>query len=235
MTDSEDKNRVGARHWLRLIAVYLLIPLVLFLCAGDLAWWQGWLVGLAIFASGIGARLWAEYRHPGLTAARQDPDAMRNAKAWDKVLAPLMGVTMGFPMLIVAGLDHRYGWSADLPFPLVITGLALVYTGYGFAAWAFAENRFFLSVTREQLDAEHALCDSGPYRLVRHPGYAGNVLAQYGIVLALASPWVLIPATAALVVSVLRIKFEDSALQGELTGYAEYAGRVRYRLIPGLY
>ena len=79
------------------------------------------------------------------------------------------------------------------------------------------------------------MCDSGPYRFVRHPGYAGNIPPLFGIVLALSSVWALIPAAVALIVTVIRTVLEDQTLQEELPGYREYAQRVRYRLIPGIY
>ena len=79
------------------------------------------------------------------------------------------------------------------------------------------------------------MCDSGPYRIVRHPGYAGNILALLGIVLALGSLWALIPAAAALVIAVMRTALEDQTLQEELPGYQEYAQRVHYRFFPGIY
>jgi len=79
------------------------------------------------------------------------------------------------------------------------------------------------------------VCDSGPYRFVRHPGYAGNILPLLGIVLALSSLWTIIPAAVALVITMIRTALEDQTLQEELPGYQEYARRVRYRLIPGIY
>jgi protein-S-isoprenylcysteine O-methyltransferase Ste14 len=156
-------------------------------------------------------------------------------KPWDKVLAPLMALSLSFPLVIVAGLDHRYGWSPLFPTWLNIVGLLLVALGYAFATWAFAENRFFSSVVRIQTDRGHVVCDSGPYRIVRHPGYAGNLLALPGLVLALDSAWTLIPAGVALVVALLRTALEDRTLQEELPGYREYKSRVRYRLLPGVY
>ena len=107
--------------------------------------------------------------------------------------------------------------------------------GYAFAAWAVAENRFFSSVVRIQTDRGHVVCDSGPYRFVRHPGYAGNILALLGIILALGSIWTLIPAAIASIIAVIRTALEDQTLQEELPGYRDYARRVRYRLIPGMY
>jgi len=218
-----------------MIITFLLIPLVLMISAGDFGWWQAWVFSLMFVAVGIGSRIWAERRHPGLLAERANFENAQDVKPWDKVLSPLMAVSVSFPMVIVAGLDHRYGWSAAFPIWLNILGFILIAAGYATAAWALAENRFFSGVVRIQTDREHAVCDTGPYRIVRHPGYAGSVLALPGIALALSSVWTLIPAAIALVISVIRTALEDRTLQEELPGYREYAQRVRYRLVPGIY
>ena len=215
--------------------VYLLIPLILFICGGDLGWWQAWLYSMLILAAGIGGRMWAEQRHPGLTVERQNIETIQNAKAWDKVLAPLMAVSVVFPIVIVAGLDHRFNWSPEFPLWLSVVGFSFIAFSYAFAAWALAENRFFSGVVRIQTDRGHVVCDSGPYRIVRHPGYAGNILPLAGIVMALGSIWTLIPAMVALIITVIRTTLEDRTLQDELPGYRDYAQRVRYRLIPGIF
>jgi protein-S-isoprenylcysteine O-methyltransferase Ste14 len=168
-------------------------------------------------------------------AERQNIENIQNAKAWDKVLAPLMALSIGYPMVFVAGLDHRYNWSSEFPLWLIVIGFILISLGYAFAAWALAENRFFSSVVRIQTDRGHVVCDSGPYRFVRHPGYAGNILALFGIVLALGSVWTLIPAAVASIIAVTRTVLEDQTLQEELPGYRDYARRIRYRLIPWIY
>ncbi len=231
----EAVEKVSPRQWIRLIVVYLSIPLVLFVCGGDFGWWQAWVYALLIVAAGVGGRILAERRHPGLTAERQNTKSVQEAKAWDKVLAPLMALSISFPLVIVAGLDHRFGWSPVFPLWLIVLGIFLIALGYAFAVWAFVENRFFSSVVRIQTDRGHVVCDSGPYRIVRHPGYAGNILPLPGIVLALSSLWTLIPAAVALVIAVIRTALEDQTLQEELPGYQEYARRVRYRLFPGIY
>jgi len=226
---------VSPRQWIGLVVVYLSIPLVLLACGGDFGWWQAWVYALLIVAISIGGRIWAERRHPGLTAERQNIEKMQSAKAWDKVLAPLMALSISFPLVIVAGLDHRFNWSPEFPLWLIVLGFILISLGYAFAAWAFVENRFFSSTVRIQTDRGHVVCDSGPYRIVRHPGYAGNILPLLGIVLALGSVWTLIPAAVALTITVIRTTLEDRTLQDELPGYRDYARRVRYRLIPGIF
>ena len=223
------------RQWIALIVVYLSIPLFLFVCAGDIGWWQAWAYSLLIVAVGLGGRFLAEQRHPGLMAERQNIDNIQTVKAWDKALAPLMAFSISYPLVIVAGLDHRFGWSPAFPLWLILLGFFLIAFGYAFAVWAIVENRYFSSVVRIQTDRGHVVCDSGPYRIVRHPGYGGNILPLLGIVLALSSLWTLIPAAVALVIAVIRTALEDRTLQEELPGYKEYALRVRYRLFPGIY
>jgi protein-S-isoprenylcysteine O-methyltransferase Ste14 len=220
---------------MRLIVTYLFIPLVLFACAGDLGWWQAWAFALLLVAAGIGGRIWAEKRHPGLLVERaSSPDAAA-VKPWDRVLAPLMAISSSFLIVIVAGLDHRFEWSPVFPLWLILLGLILIALGYAFGVWALAENRFFSGVVRIQTDRGHAVCDSGPYRIVRYPGYAGNILALPGIVLALSSVWALIPAAIASIIAIVRTALEDGTLQEELPGYRNYARRVRYRLLPPIY
>jgi len=225
----------GPRLWAGVVLVYLSIPLILLACGGDVGWWQAWVYAVLIVAAGVGARFLAEKRHPGILVERVTSEKTMNAKPWDKVLSPLMAISFTFPLVIVAGLDHRYGWSPLFPAWLTILGLVIIALGYTFASWALVENRFFSSTVHIQTERGHTVCDSGPYRLVRHPGYAGNLLAIAGIIMALNSVWTLIPAAAALVIGVIRTALEDRTLQDELPGYPDYAGRVRYRLFPGIY
>lgn len=230
-------QRVTAREWLRLTLAHLSVPLTLLACGGDIRWWQAWVFSVLLVAAGVGGRIWAEWRHPGLMAERERTRSLKTAdvKAWDKVLAPLMALSLSFPLVIVAGLDHRFGWSPVFPTWLNVIGILLVASGYAFGAWALVENRFFSTMVRIQTDRGHVVCDSGPYRMVRHPGYAGSLLPLPGIVLTLGSAWTLIPAAVALVVAVIRTALEDRTLQEELPGYREYTNRVRHRLLPGVY
>ncbi|WP_273565683.1 methyltransferase family protein [Maribacter halichondriae] len=233
--DQHGYEKAGALNWIKLILTYLLMPLVLLIIGWDLAWWQGWLYSVLFLVIGIGSRVLAEKRHPGLMAERGNFGKNQNVKPWDKVLAPLMAISLSFPLFIVAGLDHHFGWSPEFPIWLNILGFILIKFGYAFASWAIIENRFFSSVTRIQKERGHVVCDSGPYRIVRHPGYAGNILALPGIVLALGSIWTIIPVIAALIIAVIRTVLEDKTLQEELLGYRDYVRRVRYRLIPGVF
>ena len=101
-------EKVGVRNWLRLILFYLLLPLVLLLFGWDLAWWQGWLYSVLFLVIGLGSRVIAEKRHPGLMAERVKFGKDQNVKPWDKILAPLMAISLSFPLFVVAGLDHHF-------------------------------------------------------------------------------------------------------------------------------
>ncbi len=102
--------------WLGLLGTYLLIPLVLFGCSGwDFGWWQAWIFSLLVIIAGVAGRFLAERRHPGLMAERVSFKRDSLIKPWDKVLSPLMSISVGFPMHIVAGLDHQFGWSPIFP------------------------------------------------------------------------------------------------------------------------
>ena len=122
--------------------------------------------------------------------------------------------------------------ASDLPFRSLRFTAAL---GYAFAVWALVENRFFSSMVRIQTDRGHVVCDSGPYRIVRHPGYVGSMVHMAGSCLALGSWWALIVAASVAAVMVVRTDLEDRALQAELEGYTEYARHVRYRLLPWIW
>lgn len=223
------------RLWFGIIVTYISVPIILLVCGGDVCWWQGWVYFMLLFLAGIGGRVLAEKRHPGILVERVNMQKAQKAKPWDKVLAPLMAISLTFPIVIVAGLDHRYGWTPMFSTSLQIVGLVLITIGYAFATWALVENRFFSSTVHIQTERGHTVCDSGPYRVVRHPGYAGNLLAVVGIIMALNSLWTIIPAVVALVIAVMRTSLEDKTLQGELTGYLDYTKRVSYRLFPGIY
>ena len=158
-----------------------------------------------------------------------------DTKPWDKALLSLFGLAYLF-VPITGALDAgRYGWSS-MPQALWVLGLVLYAVFTFFTTWAMAVNTHFEKTVRIQTDREHRVIDTGPYRIVRHPGYAGTIL---GFLLSppflLLSWWALVPAGAAALVLVVRTALEDRFLRRELEGYAEYAKRVRYRLVPFLW
>lgn len=228
-------DEVSVRGWLAVVAAYLIVPLVLLVVGRDPCWWQAWAFSLLALVAGVGGRAWAERRHPGLQADRMRFGRGQQVKPWDRVLAPLMGFSVLYLLVIVAALDHRYGWTTPFPTSVNVVGLLLCASGYGFSVWALVENRFFTSTVRIQTERGHQVCDTGPYRIVRHPGYAGTLLSVVGTPLALDTLLTFVAAGFALVVSLVRTVLEDHTLMEELPGYREYARRVPYRLFPGLW
>jgi protein-S-isoprenylcysteine O-methyltransferase Ste14 len=136
---------------------------------------------------------------------------------------------------VVAGLDELFGWSPAYSLPLKILAFLAIFAGYALGSYALIENRFFSGMVRLQVDRDQQVVSGGPYRWVRHPGYAGALLTYPAIPVLLDSSWAFLPAVLTIMVLVIRTALEDRFLQQELTGYRDYAGRVRYRLIPGVW
>jgi len=128
-----------------------------------------------------------------------------------------------------------FGWSKGFSTMIEILALVVILAGYTIATYALIENRFFSGVVRIQSERGHQVVSSGPYRVIRHPGYAGAVLYYLATPFLLDSWWALLPAVIASVLLIIRTHLEDRFLQNELTGYREYASRVHYRLFPGVW
>jgi protein-S-isoprenylcysteine O-methyltransferase Ste14 len=210
-------------------AIFLILAAVaLFAAAGTIAILGFWLY-LAILAAIIVASLLS--LDPGLLRERMRPGGQRPP------LALRLFTIVMFLHWIVAGLDRgRFHWSDSVPPWIQAIGLITLAAGYALCFWAMAVNRFFSSVVRIQSDRGQHVVASGPYACVRHPGYLA------GIVIILASGPALGSWLAALLVIVSSLPFllyravsEDRVLQAELPGYADYARRVRWRLVPGIW
>jgi protein-S-isoprenylcysteine O-methyltransferase Ste14 len=207
--------------------------IILFAGAGTLRWGAAWALLAIICAGAIASGLLVHRRDPQLAAERGVPGA--NAKKWDRWLGAWVGDAGPMTLYLVAALDKRWGWSAPLGPTMQALALLLVVAGHAAWTWAMANNRFFSKLVRIQTDRGHAVASGGPYRLVRHPGYAAAVLYTPCMAIGLGSLWALLPAAITVAVFVVRTRLEDRALQAELPGYREYAARVRYRLIPGVW
>jgi len=137
---------------------------------------------------------------------------------------------------LVAGLDAvRFGPAITIPPSIQAAALLVFATGYGFTFWAVLSNPFFSTFVRIQDDRNQSVVSSGPYALVRHPGYAGALLSHLALPLALGSVWALVPAIIGTIFFVARTSREDRTLQQGLAGYREYQARVRWRLLPGVW
>jgi len=138
--------------------------------------------------------------------------------------------------VVVAPLDSgRWHWSAELPAAMRILGIAGFVVGFWLVVDAMRANRYFSPVIRIQGERSHQVVDQGPYAIIRHPGYLGMLIVSPMAVLALGSWWALVPAGLYWTLILRRVVAEDRFLRANLDGYAQYAGRVRSRMIPGVW
>jgi protein-S-isoprenylcysteine O-methyltransferase Ste14 len=199
--------------------------------AGRLDWWQAWAF-LGIYFGAILFNALVVLRHdPELAAERAETGP--NAKSWDRLLRSLLTL-LTLLVLVAAGLDARLGWS-HLPLAVTMAGLLLIVAGNAVVSWAMSANRFYSRVVRIQYDRGQQVCTTGPYRFVRHPGYVGSIVYSLATPFALGSSWATIPALLVVLVFGIRTALEDRTLRAELEGYPEYAARVRFKLLPGVW
>jgi protein-S-isoprenylcysteine O-methyltransferase Ste14 len=218
----------------RMLIVIVLFPLIPMIISGNWAWWEAWTYGLiSVFGLFI-SRMLAAQRNPDILEERARSMDLEDAKSWDKILAPSLAFG-NILILIVAGLDQLFGWTSPFGLPVKIVSLVVIILGFLFGSWAMVENRFFSGVVRIQKDRGHRVVSTGPYRFVRHPGYAGALWTYLALPLLLDSIWAFIPAVLLIGVLVLRTALEDRTLQEELPGYKDYARQTRYRLVPGIW
>jgi protein-S-isoprenylcysteine O-methyltransferase Ste14 len=201
----------------------------LFVASGRLDWVWAW----AYLGVGVGiVAINALVLPPELIAERGQ--IKEDTKSWDKVLGILLIIsTLG--TVIVTGLDKRFGWSLSLAVVVHLVALIFYALAQGLFTWAMASNKFFSGTVRIQKERGHTVASGGPYRYVRHPGYVGYIASWIATSLALGSLWALIPAGLVMGLMVVRTTLEDKTLQAELDGYKDYAARVRYRLLPGVW
>jgi protein-S-isoprenylcysteine O-methyltransferase Ste14 len=205
---------------------------VAILLAGGWDWLWGWVYMGLLFAAMAAHLVVLLPINPALLADRSEGLRQEGAKPWDRPIVAA-SVACYIVSMILSGLDRRWGWSGALPLAVHLGGIALFVLAWVVFLWAMACNPFFSESVRIQ--PGHRVAASGPYRLVRHPGYVGALLQYISTPLVLGSWWALIPAALAVAGYVLRTALEDQTLCRELPGYADYAARVRHRLLPGIW
>jgi protein-S-isoprenylcysteine O-methyltransferase Ste14 len=206
--------------------------LVWFGIAGRLTWWQGW-VFLFLFVAYVGALVWRLWKsNPELLRERNQPGG--KVQPWDRAVMRIYSVIL-LILLTVTALDGgRYLWSS-VPLGIQLVGWLLISVA-GFVVWhVMMTNAYLSSWARLQEDREQIVVQTGAYRRIRHPMYLGIILAFLGIPVALASWWAMIPSIVIVGLFVYRTHREDLMLIHGLNGYADYAERVRYRLLPGIW
>jgi protein-S-isoprenylcysteine O-methyltransferase Ste14 len=213
------------------ILLYYLSAAIYFFAAGrwdlTLAWTYFTMNCLVSLVLVVGLGL----KDPGLLKERIKPGPGER----DKLFRPV-GTLMSVATMVVAGVDAgRRHWWPVVPEWLQMLGLALVLVGMLFLSWALLTNSFFSIAVRLQPDRQQMLVTSGPYAIVRHPGYTGGFLYLFFTGLALGSWWATLTTIPAMVLTVRRTLLEEAMLREGLPGYNEYAARVRYRVLPGIW
>jgi len=222
------------RAIVQMVIVVFIAPFIPLIISGQWDWWQAWAYATASILAFVISRLIVARKHPDLLKERARFMQAKDTKPWDKVLAPLLGVG-SILTTVAAGLDRYYHPMPASTLTLNLVALGIILLGYGFSSWALIENRFFSGTVRIQTERGQHVISSGPYQIVRHPGYAGGLLGYLFIPLLLNSSWAWIPTILLVVVMVTRTALEDKTLQAELPGYREFAQKTRYRLLPGIW
>jgi protein-S-isoprenylcysteine O-methyltransferase Ste14 len=220
-----------------LVAAFILIvamPISPVLITQRWGWWQAWtFAGLTVFGYFL-SRLLANRKHPGLLDERAKFFEHDDTEAFDKILSPIVGFAPAL-VPVCAGFEVRFVGELSKPLVIDVVALLAFVGGYAFGSWAMIENRFFSGTVRIQTERGHVVVDTGPYRIVRHPGYSGALFVFVATPVLFGTPWTALLTAALCVALIVRTALEDRALRQKLRGYEDYAARTRFRLVPGLW
>lgn len=217
---------------IRTIFTTLFALAAIFVPAGTLKWTEAWVFIILYTVAVSAAIIWMKKKAPGLLKERMGKK--KDVKSWDKIFRALYSIFL-LGMLILPGLDAvRFQWSNVSLIAKILAFIGFL-PGSGLAFWAMKENAYSSDVVRIQEDRGHTVCTTGPYKYVRHPMYVGVILIMLCFPLSLGSLYTFIPAVIIVILFFSRTALEDKTLLEELPGYKEYAQKVRYRLIPGLW
>lgn len=219
----------------RMVALFVVIlgmDLLLFVPAGRLDWPAAWVLSLLFGVFLLAYAVWGTLKAPALLEERSQ--VAENVKVWDKVIMAVYTVLL-LATLVLAGLDvGRVRWS-QMAVAWQALGLVGIVLSAGLIFWTILSNAYLGRMVRIQDDRGHQVVTGGPYRYVRHPMYVGMIVLFPCMAVFLGSWWALVPASLIAMLMVIRTALEDRALRAELPGYAEYARRVRYRLLPSVW
>jgi protein-S-isoprenylcysteine O-methyltransferase Ste14 len=206
---------------------------LLFASAGTVHWPGAWAMLIASAILGPLCGWWLYRLDPALLAERLRSVIQKEQPPADKVFMTVFILAM-LIWLVAMGLDRRF-LASDMPLALQALGFALFLASTLFTLWVFRENSFAAPVVKLQAERAQRVISTGPYAHVRHPMYSGMILFFAGIPLLLGSWWGFAIAPVFLLLFAIRIRIEERTLREGLPGYTEYAARVRYRLVPGIW
>lgn len=222
---------LNAKAWIGLTALAAVMALVLFLSAGTLRYGAAWGYLAVFFGASLLITLDLMRTDPALLARRVRGGPAAETRPAQRIA--MLCASAGFlALLVVPGLDHRFGWSRA---PAAVIAAGDVATAAGFyAVFLVYKVNTFASATIESAGGQRVI-SNGPYAIVRHPMYAGSLLLLFGTPLALGSYWGLLALAAMMPALVWRLLDEERLLRATLSGYSDYTVAVRWRLIPGIF
>jgi protein-S-isoprenylcysteine O-methyltransferase Ste14 len=207
----------------------LVFSAILFICAGRINYIQGWIL-LSVNILSTLMNYFMIHKNSELINERSKPG--EGIKTWDKLLLGLSALIYVI-IIVLAGLDSgRFHWTPNFNWLISLSGVLLIVVGQVLFLTARSQNSFFSSVVRIQKDRGHVVCDTGLYKIVRHPGYLGMIISLVSLPLITTSFWSIFPTLVAIVLLVIRTSLEDNMLKNELDGYAEYTRKTQSKLIP---
>jgi protein-S-isoprenylcysteine O-methyltransferase Ste14 len=215
-----------------LLLIAVVLGVLLFVPAGTLNWPAAWIFLLGFLAFLLLYGMWALRNDPAQLQERSRAGA--NVKRWDKIILSLYSIVLVMLFPVCAMDVVRFRWSA-MPAGWNALGWVAIGSAGGIILWVMRTNTFASRQARIQSDRGQTVVSNGPYKFVRHPMYLGIILFFLGIPFGLGSWWGLIPSCVIAALFATRTALEDRMLQTELPGYAEYAARVRVRILPGIW
>ena len=218
----------------KIVIMIISFMALIFVPAGTFKWLEAWTFLLLYFLFASAVVIWLKKNDPELLKERMAAKKKKNVKGWDRAIISAYTLLV-LALIVLAGLDAvRFRWS-QVPLEIKIFGFIGFIPTVILVFWTIKENSYLSEMVRIQEERGHQVCTTGPYQYVRHPMYVGVIIFLFCLPLCLGSLYALIPASLSVILFILRTALEDKTLQQELPGYKEYAEKVRYRLIPGIW
>jgi len=220
-------KKLTLRLYFRILSIFIFLGLMFFLTAGSIQYWEGWIFLFILLIPVLFFVTYFTRKKPDLIERRilKNRENEKDQKTIKNLFAIIFLVAILLP-----GIDYRFSWSS-IPFSIVLCSDVLVLFGYIIIVWVIKVNSFASAIV--EISKDHEVIDTGPYKIVRHPMYAGQLVFFLFTPLALGSYWAVIPFLIGLpVVFALRITSEEKYLIINLPGYKDYRRKTKYRLIP---
>ena len=232
MNEKPKLTRSGIKRIIVIYGTIVWTALLFFVAAGRIDLPRAWAYAITILLLETVIFYVFLVRYPLLTEVVNARGEMKLEKGWDKLFALLYALSTLVLLPIAAGLDvGRFNWSHLGLWGLVV-GLIFLAGAMLFSTWALIENKFFEMGVRVQKERGQKVIMTGPYAIVRHPGYAGMIFLYFSMPLIVGSVYSLFVSLFIALLLIIRTALEDATLQKELEGYVEYTKKTRYRLVP---